>query len=136
MKHLYVFLKFVLQKEWRVTHVAQNTRYEVSGIDKFVVYVKKQIVSGNFGPFEIVNIDEANIEFEMICSITLADQGSRTVSFRSTVSSSHSPFYLESLYQVKSYPHLLFSRENQMDKLLVNGLALQSTQALQFMQYK
>ena len=48
------------------------------------MYVNEQIVSGNFGPLEIVNIDETNIEFDMIGSISLADQGSRTVSLRST----------------------------------------------------
>ena len=31
---------------------------------------------------------------------------------------------------------LLFSEENQMEKLLANGLALQRTQAHQFMQFK
>ena len=31
-----------------------------------------------------MNIDETNIEFDMIGSISLADQGSRTVSLRST----------------------------------------------------
>ena len=116
--------------------MAQNTRYEASVIDKFVVYVNKQIVSGNFGPLEIVNIDETNIDFDMIGSITLANQGSRTVSLRSTGSSSCCTVLLGVTLPGEKLPHLFFSRENQMDKLLTNCLALQSTQAHQFMKYK
>ena len=84
-KSLYTWLRLEGIVQWWVTHVAQNTRYEASVIDKFVVYVNKQIVSGNFGPLEIVNIDETNIEFIMIDSITLANQGSRTASLRSNM---------------------------------------------------
>ena len=87
-KRLYRWLRSEGIVQRCVTHVAQNKRYEASVIDEFVVYVNEQIVSGNFGPLEIVNIDETNIEFDMIGSITLADQGSRTVSLRSTGSSS------------------------------------------------
>ena len=135
-KRLYRWLRLERIVQRRVTHVAQNTRYEASVIDDFVVYVNEQIVSGNFGPSEIVNIDETNIEFDMIGSLTLADQGSRPVSLRSTGSSSCYTVLLGVTLSGESYPHFLFSRENQMDKLLANGLALQSTQAHQFMQYK
>ena len=77
-KRLYRWLRSEGIVQRCVTHVAQNKRYEASVIDEFVVYVNEQIVSGNFGPSEIVNIDETNIEFDMIGSITLADQGSCT----------------------------------------------------------
>ena len=135
-KRLYRWLRSEGIVQRCVTHVAQNKRYEASVIDEFVVYVNEQIVSGNFGPSEIVNIYETNIEFDMIGSITLADQGSRTVSLRSTGSSSCCTVLLEVTLSGKKLPRFIIFKGNQMDKLLANGLALQSTQAHQFMQYK
>jgi hypothetical protein len=110
-----------------VTHVAQNTRYKESVIDKFVVYVNKQIVSGNFGPSEIVNIDKTNIEFDMIGSLTLVGQGSRTVSLRSTGSSSRCTVLLGVTLSGEKLPPFIIFKGNQMDELLADGLALQST---------
>ena len=109
-KSLYTWLRSEGIVQWCVTHVAQNTRYEASAIDKFVVYVNEQIVSGNFGPSEIVNIDETNIEFIMIDSITLANQGSRTVRLRSTGSSSHCPVLLEVTISGEKLPPFIIFR--------------------------
>ena len=64
----------------RVTHVAQNTQYELSVKEQFVAYVNEQITTGGFTADSVVNIDETNIEFDMTGSVTLANQGSRTVS--------------------------------------------------------
>ena len=97
--------------------MAQNTRYEASVIDKFVVYVNKQIVSGNFGPLEIVNIDETNIEFIMIDSITLANQGSRTASLRSTGSSSRCPVLLEVTLSGEKLPLFIIFRGKSNGKI-------------------
>ena len=83
-KRLYRWLRLEGIVKQHVTHVAQNTSYKASGVDKLVVYVNKQIVSGNFGPLEILNIDETNIKFNTTDSINLANQGSITVSLRST----------------------------------------------------
>jgi DDE superfamily endonuclease len=103
-KRLYRCLRSEGNVQWHVTHVAQNTRYAVSVIDDFVVYVNEQIVSGNFGPLEIVNIDKTNIEFDTIGSTTLADQGSRTVSLRSTGSSSRCTVLLRVTLSVEKLP--------------------------------
>ena len=64
----------------RLTHVAQNTQYELSVIEQFVAYVNEQITTGGFTADSVINIDETNIEFDMTGSVTLANQGSRTVS--------------------------------------------------------
>jgi DDE superfamily endonuclease len=108
-KRLYRWLRLEGILQWHVIHVAQNTRYKASVIDNFVVYVSKQIVSGNFGPSEIVNIDETIIEFDMIGPLTLAYQGSRTVSLRSTGSSSHCTVLLGvTLSDEKLPPFIIF----------------------------
>ena len=64
----------------QVTHVAQNTQYDLSVMEQFVAYVNKQIQTGGFSADSVVHIDETNIEFDMTGSVTLANQGSRTVS--------------------------------------------------------
>jgi len=56
-------------------------------MEDFVMYVNEQIATGGFPADNVVNIDETNIEFDMTGSVTLADQGSRTVSVRSSGSS-------------------------------------------------
>jgi hypothetical protein len=71
----------------RVTHVAQNTRFEQSVIDNFVQYVNQQTVVGQYDPSRIVNIDETNIYFDLTSGSTLAERGTRTVSVRTTGSS-------------------------------------------------
>ena len=43
-KRLYRWLRSEGIVQRRVTHVAQNTRYEASVIDEFVVYVNEQFV--------------------------------------------------------------------------------------------
>ena len=72
----------------RVTHIAQNTRHDVSKMEGFVKYVNEQIVCGRFLKANVVNIDETNIYFDMVGKITLADRGQKTVSVSSTGSSS------------------------------------------------
>ena len=52
-KRLYRWLRLEGIVHQHVTHVAQNTSYKASGVDKLVVYVNKQIVSGNFGPLDL-----------------------------------------------------------------------------------
>ena len=52
-KRLYRWLRSEGIVQRRVTHVAQNARCKASVIDKFVEYVNKQIVSGNFGPLDL-----------------------------------------------------------------------------------
>ena len=49
-------------------------------MEQFVAYVNEQIQTGGFSADSVVNIDETNIEFDMTGSVTLANQGSRTVS--------------------------------------------------------
>ena len=68
----------------RVTHVAQNTRHDMDKVEGFVQYVNGQISSGQYLKSHVVNIDETNIYFDMVGSITLSDQGSRTVSVKSS----------------------------------------------------
>ena len=53
-------------------------------IEQFVAYVNEEFATGGFSPDSVVNIDETNIEFDMTGSVTLANQGSRTVSLRSS----------------------------------------------------
>ena len=86
-KRIYRWLSSEHIVQRRVTHVAQNTRYESSVIEQFVAYVNEQITTGGFTADSVVNIDETNIEFDMTGSVTLANQGSRTVSLRSSGSS-------------------------------------------------
>ena len=64
----------------QVTYVAQNTQNNLSVMEQFVVYVNEQITTGGFSADNVVNIDETNIEFDVTGSVTLANQGSRTVS--------------------------------------------------------
>ena len=63
-----------------MTHVAQNTQYNLSVIEQLVAYVNRQITTGGFLADSVVHIDETNIEFDMTGSVTLANQGSRTIS--------------------------------------------------------
>jgi hypothetical protein len=59
----------------RVTHVAQNTRYDDAVIKNFSGYVNDQISSKCCIADCIVNIDETNVDFEMTGSVSLADAG-------------------------------------------------------------
>ena len=52
-KRLYRWLRLEGIVKQHVTNVTQSTRYKASGVDKFDVYVNKQIVSGNFGPLDL-----------------------------------------------------------------------------------
>ena len=72
----------------RVTHVAQNTRYDEDVIKNFVEYVNGQIATGQYSASNIVNIDETNIYYDMTGAITLANRGSMTISVRTSGSSS------------------------------------------------
>ena len=86
-KRIYRWLSSEHIVQRQVTHVAQNTQYNLSVMEQFVAYVNEQIQTGGFSADSVVNIDETNIEFDMTGSVTLANQGSRTVSLRSSGSS-------------------------------------------------
>ena len=79
-KRIYRWLSSEHIVQRQVTHVAQNTQYNLSVMEQFVAYVNEQIQTGGFSADSVVNIDETNIEFDMTGSVTLANQGSRTVS--------------------------------------------------------
>jgi hypothetical protein len=49
----------------RVTHVAQNTRYEQSIIQGWVSYTNHTIKTGNYKACDVVNIDETNFDFDL-----------------------------------------------------------------------
>ena len=83
LQRLYRWLRSEGTVQWHVTHVGQNARYEASVADRFVVYVNKQIASGNFGPPEIVNIDQTTIELDKTGSIPLQIKD-HVLSLRST----------------------------------------------------
>ena len=51
-------------------------------------YVNGQIATGQYSASNIVNIDETNIYYDMTGAITLANRGSRTISVRTSGSSS------------------------------------------------
>lgn len=87
-KRIYRWLSNEQIVQRRVTHVAQNTRYVEETMTQFVTYVNEQIITGGFLADDIVNIDETNIQFDMTGSVTLANQGTRTISVRSSGASS------------------------------------------------
>jgi hypothetical protein len=68
----------------RVTHVAQNTRYEQSVIQCWVSYVNRSIKIGNYKACDVVNIDETNIDFDLASGTTLAGCGERTIGSATT----------------------------------------------------
>lgn len=86
-KRIYRWLSSEQIVQRRVTHVAQNTRYEEEIMILFVTYVNEQIHTGSFKVDDIVKIDETNIQFDMTGSVILANKGSRTISVRSSGSS-------------------------------------------------
>jgi transposase-like protein len=71
----------------RVTHVGQRTVHDPIVIADFVQYVNSQIICGRYSPYQIVNIDETNVHFDMPGSTTLEERGARTVSVQTTGSS-------------------------------------------------
>jgi hypothetical protein len=81
-KRIYRWLKIDHLVKRRVTHVAQNTRYEEEIIQQFTSYVNEQIAERGFCGEDIVNIDETNIEFDMVGNITIAPQGTKTISIK------------------------------------------------------
>jgi DDE superfamily endonuclease/Transposase len=103
-KRIYRWLSSEHIVQRRVTHVAQNTRYDSSVIEQFVTFVNGQIATGSFSPDSVVNIDETNIEFDMTGSVTLANQGSRTVSLRSSGSSARCTVLLGVTFSGKKLP--------------------------------
>jgi hypothetical protein len=58
-----------------VIHVAQNTRYEQSGIQGWVYYVNHSIKIGNYKACDLVNIDETSVKFYLASGKTLAGHG-------------------------------------------------------------
>jgi transposase-like protein len=93
----------------RVTHVSQNTRFDQSKINDFVNYVNEQITNGAYTADDVVNIDETNIMFDMTGSITLANQGEKTISLRSSGSSSRCTVLLGvTLSGIKLPPFVIF----------------------------
>jgi hypothetical protein len=71
----------------RVTHVAQNTRYEQSFIQGWVSYAHHSIKIGNYKACDVVNIDETNINFDLASRTRLAGRGERKIGCATTVSS-------------------------------------------------
>jgi hypothetical protein len=59
----------------RVTHVAQNTRFDTVKIEKYLKYINRSIVIGNYKADAIVNIDETNVYFDMTAGYTLEARG-------------------------------------------------------------
>jgi RNase P/RNase MRP subunit p29 len=58
-----------------VTHVAQKTHYEQSGIQGWVSYVNHTIKIGNYKACDVLNIDETKVEFDLTSGTTLAGHG-------------------------------------------------------------
>jgi hypothetical protein len=59
----------------RVTHVAQNTRYEQSIIQGWVYYVNQSIKIVNYKACYVVNIDVTNVNFDLASQMTLDGHG-------------------------------------------------------------
>ena len=68
----------------RRTHVAQNTRRDARECAAWARYVNHQIRTFDFDPQLIVNMDETNVHFDNVGTLTWADKGSRTVTVRAT----------------------------------------------------
>jgi hypothetical protein len=71
----------------RVTHVAQNTRYEQSVMQGWVFYANHTIKIGNYKACGMVNIDETKVDFDRASGMTLAVHGERTSGCATTGSS-------------------------------------------------
>jgi hypothetical protein len=83
-KRIYRWMKSVRISNRRVTHVAQNTRWEAGVIENFVNKVNERISMGEFDPNSVINMDETNFNFDDTRPTTLERVGSRTVSVRGT----------------------------------------------------
>ena len=71
----------------RVTHVAQNTRFNMQIINDFGFYVKERIQQNSIDYSSVVNIDETNVYFDMCGSTTLSRRGERSINLKNTGSS-------------------------------------------------
>ena len=73
----------------RVTHVAQNTLYNVTYLIDFVSYINSQIVTSKYPLSAVVSLDETNLCFDP-CNLsnTLADKGDRTIRIKTSGASS------------------------------------------------
>jgi hypothetical protein len=72
----------------RVTHVAQNTRYDEGVKAGFVAFVNAVPKSGKYKASDIVNIDETNVHFDLVSGLTLDRPGEKTSGCATTVCSS------------------------------------------------
>jgi hypothetical protein len=79
---LYRWMKSENIVQQRVTQVAQNTRHDQKVVDDFILYVNAQISCAAIPGSHIVNIDEANIDFDMVSGIILAYRGFQAVSVK------------------------------------------------------
>jgi len=109
-KRIYRWLESERIVHRRVTHVAQNTHHDEDKIEGFVQYVNGQIDCGKYLNSNVVNIDETNIYFDMVGSVTLADKGSRTVSVKSSGSSSRCSILLGVTMDGKKLPPFIIFR--------------------------
>jgi hypothetical protein len=75
-----------------VTHVAQNTSYEQSGIQGWVSYVNHSIKIGNYKACDVVNNDDTNVDFDLASVTTLAGRGKLNIGFATTGSSARCNF--------------------------------------------
>ena len=113
-KRLYQWLGNESIVQRRVTHVAQNTRHDEDAINNFVQYVNGQITTGRYPASHIVNFDETNIYFDMTGAITLVNRGTRTISVRTSGSSSPCTILLGVTMSGEKLPPFMFIRGNQM----------------------
>jgi hypothetical protein len=70
-----------------VTHVAQNTRHDMTVKAGYVAFVNEGVKAGKYRACDIVNINETNIDFDLVSWSTLAGRGDRTVACATTGSS-------------------------------------------------
>jgi hypothetical protein len=71
----------------RVTHVAQNTRHDMTVKAGYVAFVNEGVKAGKYCACDIVNIDETNIDFDLVSGARLAGRGDCTVAWATTGSS-------------------------------------------------
>jgi len=109
-KRIYRWLESERIVHRRFTHVAQNTHYDGDRIEGFVQYVNGQITCGKYPKSNVVNIDETNIYFDMVGSITLADKGSRTVSVKSSGTSARCSILLGVTIDGRKLPPFIIFR--------------------------
>ena len=108
-KRIYRFLANERFTQRRATHIAQNTRYDENNIRDFVEYVNEEIRRLKINQDCVVNIDETNVDFDMTGHVTLARQGSRTVSIKSTGCSNRVTVLLGvTMSGIKLKPFLIF----------------------------